>query len=104
MGEDLANTSTADLERATSLVAVSSTSPLARFTNWANTFECKPQRVFAPTTELECRQIVELARREKVDLRPVGVGHSPSDLACTSGWMVRMDHFEGAINVSHSSC
>jgi FAD/FMN-containing dehydrogenase len=56
--------------------------------------------VFHPTTEIQCRQIVELARREGARVHPVGVGHSPSDLACTNGWLVRMAGMSGVVNVS----
>jgi L-gulonolactone oxidase len=73
---------------------------LAVFSNWAKTFECRPQRVFAPTSVGQCRMIVELARREGARLHPVGVGHSPSDLACTNGWLVRMEGLKGLIGLN----
>ncbi len=44
--------------------------------------------------------IVELARREGATIHPVGVGHSPSDLACTNGWLVRMEGINGLVKVS----
>lgn len=72
----------------------------AFFTNWARTFECRPERVYAPRTPEQCRQIVELARRLGKSLHPVGVGHSPSDLGCTNGWLVRMEGVNGALQVS----
>lgn len=72
----------------------------AFFTNWARTFECRPERVYAPKTAEQCRQIVELARRLGKSLHPVGVGHSPSDLGCTNGWLVRMEGLQGALQVS----
>lgn len=72
----------------------------AFFTNWARTFECRPERVYAPRSPEQCRQIVELARRLGKSLHPVGVGHSPSDLGCTNGWLVRMAGVQGAIEVS----
>ncbi len=45
--------------------------------------------------------IVELAGREDARIHPVGVGHSPSDLACTNGWLVRMEGVKGLVRVSH---
>lgn len=33
-------------------------------------------------------------------MHPVGVGHSPSDLACTNGWLVRMEGVRGTVKVS----
>lgn len=53
-----------------------------------------------PTTALQCRQILELARREGARVHPVGAGHSPSDLACTNGWLVRMEGLRGTVKVS----
>jgi FAD/FMN-containing dehydrogenase len=97
---DLASQATHELQSALEPVSVPTTSPRASFANWAKTFECRPQRVFAPVNELQCRQIVELARREGATLHPVGVGHSPSDLPCTKGWLVRMEGLKGMINVS----
>lgn len=64
-------------------------SPNAKFANWSRTFTCSPLAVFEPTTELHCELILELARREHKVVRAVGVGHSPSDLACTTGYMLR---------------
>ena len=92
--------SSQELHRALESVSIPSRSKLAVFSNWADTFQCRPQRVFAPTTVLQCRQIIELARREGARLHPVGVGHSPSDLACTNGWLMRMEGVTGLIRVS----
>lgn len=97
---DIATIPTAALQMDLESISVPTRSPLARFTNWARTFECRPQRVFHPTTEVQCRQIIELARREGATVHPVGVGHSPSDLACTNGWLVRMEGLSGVVNVS----
>lgn len=98
--EDLTAVDNHALQAALHPISVSSTSPLATFSNWAKTFKCKPQRVFVPTTVLQCRQILELARREGARVHPVGVGHSPSDLACTNGWLVRTEELRGTVKVS----
>ncbi|KAH7882184.1 L-gulonolactone D-arabinono-1,4-lactone oxidase [Phlebopus sp. FC_14] len=70
-------------------ITVAHPDPRARFTNWGRTFACAPLAIFEPESELQCRLVLELARREGKVLRAVGVGHSPSDLACTSGYMLR---------------
>ncbi|EGO28536.1 hypothetical protein SERLADRAFT_366246 [Serpula lacrymans var. lacrymans S7.9] len=70
-------------------ITVPAASPDARFTNWGQTFSCSPLGVFEPRTEYECELVLELARREDKVVRAVGIGHSPSDLACTSGYMLR---------------
>ena len=43
--------------------------------------------------------IIELARREGKVVRAVGVGHSLSDLECTTGFMVRMIKFKRMLEV-----
>jgi len=97
---DLEHLSTSELRTSVEPVSIPSAAPEAEFTNWAKTFRCRPQRVFAPTTVEQCRAIMELARREGARLHPVGVGHSPSDLACTNGWLLRMEGIKGFIGVS----
>lgn len=99
---DLEKISNAELQSAVAPISIPSGSPQATFSNWAKTFRCTPQRVFAPTTVLQCRQIIELARREGARVHPVGVGHSPSDLACTNGWLVRTEGLHGPVKIDHA--
>ncbi|TFY76287.1 hypothetical protein EWM64_g7724, partial [Hericium alpestre] len=79
---------------------VPATSRAALFENWGETFRCRPLSVFEPTSEYECELILELARREGKTVRAVGVGHSPSDLACTTGYMVRMGRMDSIIELN----
>ncbi|KAH7104060.1 L-gulonolactone/D-arabinono-1,4-lactone oxidase [Auriculariales sp. MPI-PUGE-AT-0066] len=58
------------------------------FTNWAGTFASHPLAVFEPQSLSDCQLAIELARRTRRTLRVVGVGHSPSDIACTSEYML----------------
>lgn len=81
-------------------VTVPSSSPRSTFTNWGLSYSCKPLVVFEPETEEQCEQIFELARREGQTVRAAGVGHSPSDLACTSGYMLRTEKLDKIIEVS----
>ncbi|KZT24955.1 L-gulonolactone D-arabinono-1,4-lactone oxidase [Neolentinus lepideus HHB14362 ss-1] len=74
--------------------------PRSRFSNWAKTYGCTPATVFEPTNEYECELVLELARREGKTVRAAGVGHSPSDLACTSGYMVRTDRLCRVLEVN----
>lgn len=80
-------------------ITIQPSSPQATFTNWGLTFTCKPLAVFEPTTEYQCALIVELAKREGKTVRAVGVGHSPSDLACTSEYMLRTSRLNNMIEV-----
>ncbi|KAG6856844.1 hypothetical protein H0H87_012902 [Tephrocybe sp. NHM501043] len=70
-------------------VTVPSTSPRAKFSNWGKSFYCTPLAVFEPENEFQCELVLELARREGKIVKAVGVGHSPSDLACTNEYMLR---------------
>lgn len=81
-------------------ITLPGTSPRAKFTNWGLTFTCSPLAVFEPETQYHCELILELARREGRTVRAVGVGHSPSDLACTTGYMLRTEKLDKLVAVS----
>lgn len=81
-------------------ITLPATSPGAKFINWGLTFTCSPLAVFVPESEYQCELILELARREGKTVRAVGVGHSPSDLACTTGYMVRTGKLDKLLEVS----
>lgn len=77
--------------------------PDSRFVNWGRTFACAPLAVFEPENVHHCQLVLELARREGKVVRPVGVGHSPSDLSCTSGYMLRTTKLNRLLEVRRSS-
>ncbi|KAG6334313.1 hypothetical protein ID866_4778 [Astraeus odoratus] len=81
-------------------ITVPLSSKNARFTNWGRTFTCNPLAVFEPESEYHCQLVLELARREGEVVRAVGVGHSPSDLACTSGYMLRTTKLDRLLEVN----
>jgi hypothetical protein len=81
-------------------ITLTSTDPRSRFINWGLSFECTPLSVFEPESEYQCELVLELARREGKTVRAAGVGHSPSDLACTSGFMLRTEKLNKIIEVS----
>ena len=80
-------------------VTVPAHHPRSTFINWGLTYVCRPLTVFEPQTEYQCELIFELARREGKTVRATGVGHSPSDLACTSGYMLRTEKLNKIIEV-----
>lgn len=80
-----------------------STHPMGYTTARLEQLQCRPRAVFVPETEEHCRFIVELARREQTTVRACGAGHSPSDLACTSGYLLRTDKLDRVIEVSSFS-
>ncbi|KAF9054274.1 gulonolactone oxidase Lgo1 [Panaeolus papilionaceus] len=72
----------------------------ATFTNWARTFVCTPASIFEPENEFQCELVLELARREDKAVRVAGVGHSPSDLACTKEFMLRTTKLNRVLEVN----
>ncbi|KAI0632860.1 L-gulonolactone/D-arabinono-1,4-lactone oxidase [Trametes polyzona] len=81
-------------------VTLRADSPRATFTNWGLTYTCTPLSVFEPETEQQCALILELARREGKTVRVAGIGHSPSDLACTTGFMLRTEKLNRVLEVN----
>lgn len=83
-------------------ITLAPNAPRAKFINWGLSFTCVPLVVFEPETEFQCELILELARREGKVVRAVGVGHSPSDIACTSGFMLRTERLSAVLEVSEN--
>ena len=69
---------------------------------WALTFHSHPELYFQPRSLAEIQKIVTLARRLRHRLVTVGSGHSPSDLTCTSAWMLNLDHFADVVSVDRA--
>lgn len=67
---------------------------------WARTFYSRPELYIQPQTIPEIQQVINLARRCRRRLVVVGSGHSPSDLTCTSAWMVNLDDFNRILDVN----
>ncbi|KAI0789166.1 L-gulonolactone D-arabinono-1,4-lactone oxidase [Abortiporus biennis] len=81
-------------------ITLPASSPRATFTNWGLSYTCRPLAVFEPETEQQCELILELARREGRHVRAAGIGHSPSDLACTSEFMLRTERLDNILEVN----
>ncbi|KAG6830526.1 hypothetical protein H0H92_000198 [Tricholoma furcatifolium] len=81
-------------------ITVPSSSPHAKFSNWGKSFYCTPLAIFEPENEYQCELILELARREGKSVRAAGVGHSPSDLACTNEYMLRTTKLNQLLEVN----
>ncbi|KAH0543256.1 hypothetical protein FGG08_002420 [Glutinoglossum americanum] len=69
---------------------------------WAKTFSSRPSLYIQPESQDEIRKIVTLARRCRRRITVVGSRHSPSDLTCTSSWMVNLDKFNKVISVDEA--
>lgn len=66
---------------------------------WARTFYSRPELFIQPQSLAEIKKLVNLARKFRRRLVVVGSGHSPSDLTCTSSWLVNLDGFSRILDV-----
>jgi D-arabinono-1,4-lactone oxidase len=66
---------------------------------WARTFYSRPELYLQPESVEEIQKIVKLARKCRRRIVMVGSGHSPSDMTCTSSWMVNLDNFAAQLRV-----
>ena len=67
---------------------------------WAKTFYSRPDLYIQPQTTEEIQKVVNLARTCHRRLVVVGSGHSPSDLTCTSSWIVNLDHYNRILELN----
>ncbi|KZF19728.1 D-arabinono-1,4-lactone oxidase [Xylona heveae TC161] len=70
---------------------------------WAKTFHTRPELYIRPHSTEEIRKAVNLARSCRKRVVTVGSRHSPSDITCSSSWMVNLDHFSQILNVDIST-
>ncbi|KXX79252.1 putative D-arabinono-1,4-lactone oxidase [Madurella mycetomatis] len=70
---------------------------------WARTFSCLPELLIQPESLAEVEKAVSLARLCRRRLVTVGSGHSPSDLTCTSSWMLNLDRFNRVLSVDRAT-
>lgn len=86
------------------------------FRNWAKTYTCTCELMFMPVSEAEIvkvnpnvsdsneqvvtsKQIVKLAKKHGKTIRVFGSGHSPSDLACSTDFMINIDNLDRILSV-----
>lgn len=60
---------------------------------WARTFSSLPELYIQPETLPEVEKAVNIARACRRRIATTGCGHSPSNLTCTSSWLVNLDRF-----------
>ncbi|PKX93832.1 D-arabinono-1,4-lactone oxidase [Aspergillus novofumigatus IBT 16806] len=70
---------------------------------WAKTFYSRPELYIRPRSIAEIQKVVTLARRCRRRLVTVGSGHSPSDLTCTSSWLVNLDDFNRVLHIDRET-
>ncbi|KAI9365256.1 D-arabinono-1,4-lactone oxidase-domain-containing protein [Pilaira anomala] len=69
------------------------------FQNWSKTFKCTPELLFTPVTESQVQKVILLAKKLNKPLKAFGSGHSPSDLACSPGFMINIDKMDRLLKV-----
>ena len=67
---------------------------------WARTFHSHPELYIQPQTSEELQKVITLARRCRRRVTVAGCAHSPSDLTCTSSWLVNLDHFQDILDIN----
>lgn len=74
-------------------------SPQHAHHTWARTFHSSPELYIQPESLEEVEKAITLARRCRKRITTVGCGHSPSDMTCTSSWMMNLDKYNKIIDV-----
>lgn len=70
---------------------------------WARTFSSIPELYIQPESLAEVEKVVSLAQKCRRRIVTTGCGHSPSNITCTSSWMVNLDRFNKIISVDAQS-
>lgn len=78
-------------------------SNLHRHHTWAKTYHSVPELYIRPQSLEEIQKLVNLARRCRRRLVVTGCGHSPSDLTCTSSWLVNLDGYSDVVSVDKAN-
>ncbi|KAL2315344.1 D-arabinono-1,4-lactone oxidase [Schizosaccharomyces pombe] len=74
-----------------------------RFSNWAKTFSAISMGLRCPKTEEQLREILVDANSNGKKIRVVGAGHSPSDIVCTSGYLLSLDKMNKVVSFDPDS-
>lgn len=74
-----------------------------RHHTWAKTFHSRPELYLQPQSTEEIRKIITLARRSRRRIVTIGSAHSPSDLTCTSSWLVNLDRYDRLLDVNEET-
>ncbi|CEJ86473.1 Putative Sugar 1,4-lactone oxidase [[Torrubiella] hemipterigena] len=70
---------------------------------WARTFSSLPELYIQPQSLAEIEKVVNLARACRRHISTTGCGHSPSNITCTSSWMVNLDNYNAVLSVDEKT-
>lgn len=63
--------------------------------NWGKTFECLPNKLYAPDSEEGISKVVQQCAQQKTTLRPMGSRYSYTPLICSNEAMISLDSYHG---------
>ncbi|APA12047.1 hypothetical protein SS1G_14188 [Sclerotinia sclerotiorum 1980 UF-70] len=70
---------------------------------WARTFHSSPELFIQPESIDEVEKVVNLARKCRRRITTVGCGHSPSNITCTSSWLINLDNFNKILSADRET-
>jgi L-gulonolactone oxidase len=73
--------------------------PASEWRNWARDQRCAPAQRLAPRSLQELQQAIADSRERGMRVRVAGSGHSFSDIACTDGVMLSLEHLDRVLEV-----
>ena len=73
------------------------------WSNWAGDQRCHPAQLRRPRSVQELQSAVAQARERGMRVRVAGSGHSFSDIACTDGMMLSLEHLGAVLEVDVAS-
>ncbi len=68
-----------------------------RWTNWAGTYTVTPDVVAHPESPEQVAELIHVAERRDLSVKPIGAGHSFTDIGVTRGIQLRMDRMTGIL-------
>jgi D-arabinono-1,4-lactone oxidase len=70
---------------------------------WARTYSSLPELYIRPRSIAEIQHAIRLASQCRRRITTVGSGHSPSDLTCTSSWLMNLDDFNAILDIERET-
>ncbi|EEY15728.1 D-arabinono-1,4-lactone oxidase [Verticillium alfalfae VaMs.102] len=70
---------------------------------WAKTFSSLPELYIQPESLEEVEKVIDLARTCRRRIVLTGCGHSPSNITCTSSWLVNLDNFNKVLSINEET-
>ncbi|KAL6857878.1 D-arabinono-1,4-lactone oxidase [Amphichorda felina] len=94
---------TAELERRADDGVAFRARPHHTHHTWARTFSSLPELYIQPETLAEVEKTIDVARVCRRRIATTGCGHSPSNLTCTSSWLINLDNFNHVLSVDRET-